>query len=84
MGILDRIFNRGESATKEPPEAEETSNRECLHVSLMPYWDEPGDMGDESKASRFECASCGSTFTPAEAEHLRATEAQRVRHQEAT
>lgn len=77
MGILDRIFNRGQTATDDP--AEDLPPRECLHVALMPHWDELGDMGDEEKASRFECASCGTSFDPAKAAELRATEAARIK-----
>jgi len=36
-------------------------------------------MGNEDKASEWVCEVCGAVFTPADAQALRATEAERVK-----
>ncbi len=74
MGILDRLFRRGQ--TTGPEEAVETPT--CAHIALTARWENTQDMGDESKASSFIC-SCGETFTPEEAAQLRSDGAERVR-----
>ena len=76
MGLLAKLFGR--KSTEAAPESE-PSEVVCLHTSSAAQWDSPEDMGHEDRASRFVCAACGQTFTPAEFEVLRATEAERVR-----
>lgn len=51
----------------------------CPHVTLVPRWDSAPDMGDEEKASAWRCDVCGATFSPAEAQGLRASEGERVK-----
>jgi len=64
---------------KAPPE--EIESVACLHVALVPHWDDPADMGQEEKASRFLCEGCRQEFTAAEAREFRATETERVKQQ---
>lgn len=79
MGFLDRLFRRGSGGEAEGLHADvPIEQEECPHVALVPKWDEPDDIGHESKASRFDCGTCGATFTPAEAQELRETEAERI------
>lgn len=75
MSFLSKLFGRGDSA-----EATITEDRECVHTSLAPGWDNPDDIGTEAKASHFTCGACGATFTPAETAALRATEKERISH----
>jgi hypothetical protein len=72
LSFLNKLFGR--TAVAEAPE----EVRECVHTSLSAAWDNPEDMGVEAKASHFTCGACGSVFTPAEAAHLRETEAERI------
>jgi hypothetical protein len=72
LSFLNKLFGR--TAVAEAPEEE----RECVHISLSAGWDKADDMGVEAKASHFTCGSCAAVFTPAEAAHLRATEAERI------
>ena len=51
----------------------------CEHVLLVPRWDSAEDMGKDDRASGFRCEGCGTVFTPAEAQSLRATEAARIK-----
>lgn len=63
-------------------ESERTHRTEvptCLHAALVPRWESVADMGHEERATSFRCDACGSTFTPAEAQALRRTEAERIR-----
>ena len=79
MGFLDKLFKRGPGGEAEGLHADvPIEQEECPHVALVPKWDEPDDIGHEDKASRFDCGTCGATFTPAEAHHLRETEAERI------
>jgi hypothetical protein len=64
MGFIDKLFGRHGTATVEPTAA---TPRECAHGLLAPRWDNPDDMGDESKASSWECNSCGEHFPTEEA-----------------
>ncbi|MDP9238009.1 MAG: hypothetical protein M3P30_11550 [Chloroflexota bacterium] len=52
----------------------------CAHVTLVARWDAAADMGDDAKASSWTCDACGTSFSPGEAETLRATEAERLKN----
>lgn len=79
MGLLDKLFKRGGASEAEGIHAEVPIEREeCPHTNLVPKWDEPDDIGHEDRASHFDCGTCGATFTPAEAQELRETEAERI------
>ena len=62
MSWLDRIRGR-----KTEAEAPAPISVQCPHVTLVPHWDNPEDMGHEDRATSFRCDACGSGFTPAEA-----------------
>ena len=74
-GILSKLFHReteDETATA-PPAA-------CHHANLVPRWtDNPEDMGNEEKATSWDCTGCGASFPPDEARRLQEAEAERVR-----
>ena len=79
MGFLDRLLKRGGASEAGGLHADVPVERdECPHTNLVPKWDEAGDIGHEDRASRFDCGTCGATFTPAEAQELRETEAERI------
>jgi hypothetical protein len=72
MGLLTKLF--GERKDSLVVEAE------CRHGHLLPRWDSAEDIGHEARASHFMCESCGETFSPAEAETLRAAAIARLRN----
>jgi hypothetical protein len=51
---------------------------QCEHITLVPAWDSPEDIGHEDRATSFRCEACREVFTLEAAEHLRATEKARV------
>jgi hypothetical protein len=66
MGILDRLLGRKEgSATMTEERPVEV---ECPHGSLVPRWDDPADLGNNEKVSRYLCESCGATLSRDEGE----------------
>ena len=69
-------FRRGRD--KDAPPATENAPG-CQHVVLLPHWDLPENMGQEKLANSFSCQVCGARFSPDEAQHLRETEAERLR-----
>lgn len=74
MGFFSKVFGKGDATTLErEPEAVT-----CPHTSLTPRWDSVGDMGNEERATGYECQSCGESFSPAEGAELRRSEAERV------
>ncbi len=75
MGFLKNLFG-GNRAASESLKVEKPP---CLHVTLVPKWDNVADMGSEDKASGFTCDACRQTFTGEEGRALRATEATRLR-----
>ena len=64
-------FGKAKSGAVAPP---------CLHVSLVPKWDDPNDMGRDDKASGFTCEGCKQFFTREAGLALRASGAERLRH----
>jgi hypothetical protein len=72
MGFMSKLFGSRDAHHDEdaPP---------CPHVSLLPRWESVADMGDDSKASGFDCQSCGAHFTPQEGHALRQSEGERVK-----
>ncbi|MCY4391025.1 MAG: hypothetical protein OXE43_03115 [Chloroflexi bacterium] len=78
MGFLDKLFRRGPGGEAEGIHDDPVEQGECPHVALVPMWDNADDIGHEDKASRYDCGTCGSSFTPDEAHHLRETEAARI------
>lgn len=79
MGFLDKLLRRGSSASDEGLKPDEQIEQaECPHVTLAPKWDDAADIGKEAKATHFDCATCGTSFTPEAAAELRATTADRI------
>jgi hypothetical protein len=78
MSIFKRLFGKadddGSVAVADAPE----SDVECPHVILIAHWEDPNDMGNESRASSFRCESCHQVFTPLEAQMLRESESERL------
>ena len=74
MSFLKRLLRR-----EDPPVQAVQESRPCLHVSLVPQWATPEDIGKEERASRFLCSTCSKSFTPDETRELRASEAERLR-----
>jgi hypothetical protein len=50
-----------------------------MHGQLGPRWDSMEDMGDESKATHYVCASCGESFSPEQKAELDAGAGDRLR-----
>ena len=72
--------------SKKSDESEETKyttsmqaeSPECPHGVLTPRWDSVEDMGKEDRATEFVCEACHKSFTPEEAEGLKATMTERL------
>lgn len=75
MGILSKLFGGGKAEAPAAPAtpAAGAASAECVHGNLVPRWDSVDDMGKADKVSHYDCESCSSQFTPAEAEKLRST-----------
>ena len=78
MGWLDRLRGRASSGVQKPADVP-AETPPCAHVILVPRWDSTADMGNDDKASGWRCDACGASFTPSEAQALRANEAERVK-----
>ena len=75
MSFLSKFFNRGKpKVTEAPAEAVE-----CPHGVLVPKWDSVQDMGNEEKATSFECEACRRSFSVEETRALRESLAERLR-----
>jgi hypothetical protein len=53
---------------------------ECPHGSLVPRWDDPADLGNNDKISRYLCEACGEMLSRDEGERamVEATEILRI------
>ena len=78
MGWLERFRGRPSSEVQKPA-AVPAETAACAHVTLVARWDSTADMGNDDKASGWVCDACGASFTPSEAQALRASEAERVK-----
>jgi hypothetical protein len=75
MSFLGRLFRRDQQ-----PEAPDSASTElCPHTALSSRWENPDHIGDDTKATRFDCTACGASFTPEEAERVRAETGQRLK-----
>src|SRR5215204_6898968 len=74
MGLLSKMFGRGDTATIE----QEPEHTNCPHTTLTPSWDSVADMGNEDKVTSYTCQGCGQQFTRAEGQALRRSEAERL------
>ncbi len=77
MGLLDRLLRR--KAPERGEQGTEVATGPCLHTALGPRWDSADDMGDASKANTYRCEACGESFTPEQAEQIRAEGAERLK-----
>jgi hypothetical protein len=75
MGLFDKLFGGSRERTSSAAVLEAPP---CPHVTLVPHWDSPADMGINDKASSFACEACGQSFTPEQARELRETAADRL------
>lgn len=76
MGLFTKLRSPRRTSEVPPPEG---SDPECMHIDVVPQWDNPGDLGKEERASRFVCGTCGQVFSPAELESLLAARTERLR-----
>jgi hypothetical protein len=63
MGLLARLFRRGDTTLAETPV-------QCPHTALTPRWERPEDMGKEDLASSFRCDTCGAVLSGEEGRRL--------------
>ena len=78
MGVFDKLLGRQPAAAADTGTAAE--NPPCPHTALRARWDSVADMGQEDKATGYDCDSCKQSFTAEQGRDLRRTEAERVRH----
>ncbi len=76
MSWLNRIRGRAPHSQEASSAVEAPA---CTHIALVPRWNATADMGNEDKASEWVCDVCGAVFSPADAQALRETEAERVK-----
>ena len=79
MSFITRLLRRDKSKASENA-AEAVEAPPCPHTALTARWDSVQDMGKDEKATSFLCTACNEEFTPEQATELRATEAERLRH----
>ena len=62
MGFLSRLLRRSgddsAAATATAPEVVV----ECPHTAIGPRWDDAADMGNEAKATSYQCEACGDSI----------------------
>jgi hypothetical protein len=64
FGRLRRRCSSDESISKAGRAA-------CHHRVLVPLWDDPADLGVESRATSYRCDGCAANFNPLHAYLLR-------------
>jgi transposase-like protein len=74
MGFLNKLFGRGNTATVDP----ELEHVQCPHTTLTPSWDSVADMGNQDKVTSYTCQGCNQSFSKAEGDALRHSEAERL------
>lgn len=79
MSFITRLLRRDKSKASENAAAA-VEAPPCPHTALTARWDSVHDMGKDDKATSFLCTACNEQFTPEVATELRATEAERLRH----
>ena len=68
----------------EAPPAQDETPPVCEHITLIPSWDRAEDIGHEDRVARYRGEGCNEQFALAQAEHLRETEAARLRRKMAS
>src|SRR5438132_4364553 len=80
MGFLDKLFGRkGDRQTVRAKEDEAIADIACPHGSLVPHWDQLGDMGKTDAVSYYTCESCDQRFSGEQGQRLMSEAAERVR-----
>jgi hypothetical protein len=74
MSVLGRLFKR-----EEQPEAPAEATELYPHTAISLRWENADDVGDDKRATRFDCTACGASFMPEEAERVRAETGQRLK-----
>lgn len=75
MGMLDKIFKKGEGAPASTEQAHSATHvPPCPHTTLTPRWDGADDIGKMDRVTHFICESCHAELTPSEAEMVRVPE----------
>ena len=64
MGLLDKLFGRGEGHHAEMDEVA------CPHTTLTARWDSVDDIGKHDRATGFHCEGCGADFSGDEGRRL--------------
>jgi hypothetical protein len=77
MGLFDKVRAR-KPAVVDTPEAG-AANPPCPHATLVPRWGSVSEMGQEDKATGYDCDSCKQSFTAEQGRDLRRTEAERLK-----
>lgn len=75
MSLLTKLFGRTENESVDEPPSQEA----CHHLSAVPHWDNPDDMGIEERASSYTCQSCMMSLDPEQYDTVRAAEMDRLR-----
>src|SRR5438132_14430024 len=71
MGFLDKLFGRkGDRQTVRAKEDEAIADIACPHGSLVPHWDQLGDMGKTDAVSYYTCESCDQRFSGEQGQRL--------------
>jgi hypothetical protein len=70
MGILDRLLGRKDDSASATATATEDKPVEtaCPHGTLVARWDDPADLGNNERVSRYLCEACGATLSREEGE----------------
>lgn len=75
MSLLTKIFGRTDTDVTDDVPAQQS----CHHLSAVPHWDNPDDMGIEERASSYTCQSCMLSLDPEQYDLVRTTEMDRLR-----
>jgi hypothetical protein len=67
MSLLSRFARKGAPA---PVVADLPAD--CRHWELAPRWGNAEDIGRKDRVTHLTCTNCGESFSPAQAERLRA------------
>ena len=73
MGLFDKLFSKDKSDSDVAVET-----RPCAHGVIVPRWDSVDDIGKDELATSYFCEACHETFSPAEAQVLRDSMAERL------
>jgi hypothetical protein len=75
MGLFSKKSETDEPKYTTTMQAE---SPECPHGVLTPRWDSVEDMGKDERATAYICEACHQSFTPEEAQALKASMTERL------